>query len=59
MIKALLKQYQSRPLRMIEIHRDSMHNLHQPAEILSQYNLKFILFIDDRPLRIMKLSTRA
>ncbi|MGI6468128.1 MAG: ATP-binding protein [Syntrophomonadaceae bacterium] len=47
MIKALLKQYQSRPLRMIEIHRDSMHNLHQLAEILSQYNLKFILFIDD------------
>ena len=47
MIKALLKHYQSRPLRMIEINRDSMHNLHELAEILSDFNLKFILFIDD------------
>jgi len=47
MIKALLKHYQDKPLRMVEIHRDSIYNLHNLAEMLSDYNLKFIIFIDD------------
>ncbi|HCF51544.1 MAG TPA: hypothetical protein DER60_14755 [Syntrophomonas sp.] len=47
MIKALLEHYRGKPLRMVEVHRDSLPSLHHLAEILSGYNLKFVLFIDD------------
>lgn len=47
MIKALLSHYQDQPLRMVEVRRDSLYNLHHLAAHLRSYVLKFILFIDD------------
>lgn len=47
MIKALLQRYHDQPLRLVEVQRDSLKSLHQLAEILCNYRLRFILFIDD------------
>lgn len=47
MVKALLSHYQDGPLRMVEVRRDSLANLHHLAALLHDYGMKFILFIDD------------
>lgn len=47
MIKALLHQYHDKPLRLVEVQRDSLKSLHLLAEMLCNYRLRFILFIDD------------
>ncbi len=47
MIKSLLNQYEKQNLRMVQINRDQLNGLPELMDILADYSLKFIIFIDD------------
>lgn len=47
MIKALLERYNDTRLRLIELKREDLGLLPDVAEKLMEYNLKFIIYIDD------------
>ena len=46
-VKALLNEYESRGLRVIEIYKHQFRDILKLTEILRERNYKFILFIDD------------
>lgn len=47
MIKSLLKKYEHKKLRLLEIKREQIDLLPQAMRVLGEYSLKFIIFIDD------------
>ena len=47
MVKAVLNEYSSRGLRLIQIEKDKLHHIPALLDYLSGNPLKFILFIDD------------
>ena len=46
-VKAILNEYESRGLRVIEIYKHQFRDILKLSEILRERNYKFILFIDD------------
>lgn len=46
-VKALLNEYCDEGLRIVEVFRDDLDSIPELLAILKDYNLKFILFLDD------------
>lgn len=47
MIRAILNQYQTQGLKMVEISREDLSSLSQLIAIIREYQSRFIIFIDD------------
>ena len=58
-IKGLLNQYANQGLRIIEVEREDLVDIHQITDVLRQSQNKFILFCDDLSFEAADVSYKA
>ena len=56
-IKAILNRYYDRGLRIIEVYKHQFQDLNEVIAQIKNRNYKFIIYMDDLPLRSLRSNT--